>query len=290
MVTKVKRDSKQYSFRIKPHETIGWGLTGWFINARYLPLRALKDSSLVLSMTEAVIIVTIIELMKEIELTLKERIYRFLHQANGVHWWAALPSRVQQNALNRHKWTVAQIGIRRAGSKHNIAWLSMGDVISIIGMLNKNDWVTCLDAESQRKKDFERALHRVKAFRDNYLAHPKPRRTSNYELDALCKAAHHLPQILRPNEWKEVLSLLDQIKVLPSDERMSFFREATGYYSPNRNYLRAWIKCPDLHEPVACTHAKKTTYVQAKWREHVIRLCADLDAGGYVFFGREESQ
>jgi hypothetical protein len=236
-------------------------------------------------MNEAVLIVGVVELMKEIELFLKETIEHFLRKTHGANWWLNLPARVQQNAQNRYRWSIAQIGVRRAGARHNAVWLSMGDVIRVLGSLSKEDWTTCLEAETKRQKELEKMMFRVKSFRDNYLAHPKPRSITDYEFAWLCKAAQRLPQIVRSREWNEVLILLDKIKGLPADQRKELWNISMS--SRDRIELRSWLRCPNLDPPFACNHRKKITFAEVRWRDSILKHCANLDPVGSVFLGED---
>jgi hypothetical protein len=264
-----------------PHQLVSLGLTGWSIRERFIPFRKSRDSKLLWGMNEAVLIVGVVELMKEIELSLKEAIEQFLRKTYGAGWWLTLPARVQQNAQNRYKWSIAQIGVRRAGAKHNVAWLSMGDVIRVLGSLSPEHWTICLEAETKRQKELETTLFRVKLFRDNYLAHPKPRSITDYEFASLCKAAQRLPQIVRSREWKEVLRLLDVIKALPPGQRSELWSDSMS--SRDRIELRRWLSCPNLDPPFACNHRKKVTATEVKWRDNILKHCANLDPVGSVF-------
>jgi len=258
------------------------------INDRYLPLRGVGDSSLVRGMTEGVLFINITTLVEQIELWLKQRIELSLCKANGKAWWSSLPPKVQRNSENRHRWATAQIGVRRAGPSQDIAWLSMGDVISVLASLSKNDWQSCLQAETYRKKEFERALYKVKAFRDNYLAHPKPREISKFEMATLARTVQRFPTILKPDEWNQAMNLLGKIKTLSPDGRMQLLSIAMSFNKHKSETLSKQVECPDLDEPPYCNHDRKLNRRTTNWRVHVIRICADYDSGGYVFFGRQD--
>jgi hypothetical protein len=273
--------------KAEPHVTVLWGLSSWFISTRYLPLRVCNDNFLA-GFTEAVMLVSIVDLLKRIELSLKEMLHSHLRKVHGHGWWVALPPEIQRNAANRHRWATAQIGSRRAGSLQNIAWLSMGDVIKSINTFDKEGWTTCLKAETYRKRQFEDALQSVKAFRDNQLAHPKPRPTTNHEIAVLCRAVQRLPGIVRPSEWNEVIKLLKEIKSLPPDDRTKFSSYAHSFSSQLPNELCEWLTHVELVQSPPTKCLKSISAAEAKWRQRVVKWCAELDAGGYVFFGRED--
>lgn len=80
-------------------------------------------------MNEAALLVNITELVSDIELSLKGALETHLRQVHGTQWRQALPSSVRRNATNRYRWSVAQIGARRAGEAEAVIWLSMGDTM-----------------------------------------------------------------------------------------------------------------------------------------------------------------
>ncbi len=114
----------------RPHESIRWALTVRSQRADTLPQRGTPMKSLMLmGMTEALITITVGELLRMIELDLKDRLERFLRSGHRQGWWMQLDTRVRRNAENRRKWTVAEIGTRRVARLESTDWLSMGDVL-----------------------------------------------------------------------------------------------------------------------------------------------------------------
>src|ERR1051326_1013974 len=97
--------------RARPHESIRWALAARSLRADTLPQRGTpKESLMMMSMTEALITITVGELLRTIELDLKDRLERFLRSGHRHAWWMQLDTRVRRNAENRRKWTVAETG------------------------------------------------------------------------------------------------------------------------------------------------------------------------------------
>ncbi len=272
----------------KPHEAIRWGLQAWFTLEHYIPQRSDNPSVFAQSMAEVVIFISVFDMIKEIELTLKSRLEKYLRKTNGSTWWSLLPESVRRNAENRHRWAAGQLGARRVISRNNIAWLSMGDLLRSLNSLKRVEWQVCLDAENRRVKKFESVLRLVKSFRDCHLAHPKPRALSNSELNSLCVAVRTIPLIIRPEEWNRTLQLLMNVKALSPDDRREISSAAHKWDAKKRTELREWVACPELDNPERCTHERNSTTLESKWRECILTWCADLDAGGCVFFGRTD--
>jgi len=270
----------------RPHDSVLWGLQGWFIEAHWLPMRESNSASgLLMGMTEAILLLSVSELVKQIELDLKKMLLRFLRQKNGLAWWDALPSELRHHAERRHRWASGQIGSKRAGSPRNIAWLSMGDLIRAIGCLVASDWATCLQAQTRRRRALERALLHIKAFRDNQLAHPKPHPISSDQLAVVCRAAHSIPQILRPSEWARVLALVGQLNVVNTECRNELLRQAVLLPTKQIQAMRTSL------ERLIMASSESTqwpTPIARMWHTRVIQFCGQLDPGGYVFFGRKE--
>jgi hypothetical protein len=266
-----------------PHEFIKWAIQARKIREYYLALRGdAASGTMVMNMTEAVVLVSVMELLRHVELSLKERLYKFLSRQHGGQWWHSLPAPVRQNCESRRKWTVAEIGSRRTLGSQNIAWLSMGDVMRVLKGLSANDWRQCLNAENSRKSEFHRTLRKVKSFRDYHIAHPKPRRSTNSELAALCRQIELLPGIFRPKEWASVNDLLGAVRALPPGERQAFHHLAIGYPERDKERLLAWLRSPFL-----TNGERPLDRARVLWRSRVIGWCGDTDPGGQTFFGIE---
>lgn len=269
-----------------PHESILWALEARHARLRYVPLR--KHSSLMLAgMNEAVLRFSILDCLETIELRLKERLERHLRAVSPGRWWEGLPRQVQSSAQQRHRWATRQIGRRRAGAAHSIVWLSMGDVIKALSTLGRAEWVKCLGAESSRPRAFARTLHRVKAFRDNRVAHPKPKPLSDHELVVLCRAVERIPAVLRPGEWRQTEDFLKRMRSLGSETGMEL-AVLGRHHSRQPEALRRWLACPEMDPPSVCRHSKRLRRADVRWRERIVCWCADIEAGGEVFFGRKE--
>jgi hypothetical protein len=48
-----------------PHPSITWALTAWYVSDNYLPLREPADGGLLYGITEAVILVSVFELVRD---------------------------------------------------------------------------------------------------------------------------------------------------------------------------------------------------------------------------------
>ena len=107
-------------FARQPHEVTGWALTAWHLHDDTLKIRRGHSSKLVMGMTEAYVRITVGELAREIEISLKSRLRSALVKLHGAQWWSTLPSRVRSNVKARHQWAVNQIGRQRAGRPERI--------------------------------------------------------------------------------------------------------------------------------------------------------------------------
>ncbi len=263
------------------HDSIRWGLHGGVIRKTYLPrceqeAGKSKLSKLLIGFAEGVVLLNIVELVKDIELTLKERIENFFLKRNGIDWWNVLPKQIQVNARNRHKWAAAQLGLRRTDSLSQIDWLSMGDVLRVLEDLNNEEWKICLDAETYRRKQFASALSTIKAFRDNYLAHPKPRNMSHYEISNLCRAIQRIPIIIRPNEWNMAVSLINSFNTLPSESKGTLWDLVKEGSHGKNSYLHAWLASDKCDKPILLKNESKISLREIKWREHLITYYLDF--------------
>lgn len=232
--------------------------------------------------TEGTRIVMVGALMRDIELTLKSRVYRFLQRRWGPDWWDHLPVFVRRSARNRRRWSAEQLGQRRVLGEKDIAWLSMGDVLRVLAEFPPEDWQECLDSETRRRREVDRSLRQIKAYRDYHLAHPKPRRTTLKEQARLCSAVAALPHFLRPNEWSETEALLRKAGAL-SKEALWDLREELGWSGEAHGArLESWLSCPDLEPPERCKHKRGISRATVGWRMGVLNDCAHFDVGGNV--------
>lgn len=118
---------------------------------------------------------------------------------------------MQKKASLRFKWTAADVGRRRLRYP-DIAWLSFGDVLTVLRDLPKKQWKLCLASESGRRKTLEQQLRAVKVFRDHHVAHPKSRNATAHEIRRLLAAVSCMPETIRPSEWHAAWSVIAAIK------------------------------------------------------------------------------
>ncbi|MCH7922305.1 MAG: hypothetical protein IH975_04625 [Nitrospinae bacterium] len=142
-------------------------------------------------------------------------------------------------------------------------------------------------AETQRKKGLERVLLRIKAFRDHSLAHPKPRPPTLRERLMLCSSFERLPSVLCPREWSHTLELIEMFRGLYDEARTNIDREFDNIDTVGSQLkLRKWLGCPQLERPEDCNHKYKVPKKVVNWRLRVGQICASIDPGGIVFFGK----
>lgn len=245
-----------------PHDAIGWALTAWHLNENYLPLRTASSgatsygSSFIYGITEAAVLVSVFELVRQIELTLKTQLAIHLTHQHGAAWWQTLPPNVQRSGAARHRWAVLQLGSRRAGNPTRTEWLSFGDVAKALRALHPSEWQKCLSAETSRREAFGRAVARIKNFRDRELAHPKPTRMTNHQIHVLCSAIRTLPEIICPKEWSSVMALLAIVQGLSEESQRRLADELNFHLRDHRPLIRKWLACPVLEPPEACIHER----------------------------------
>jgi hypothetical protein len=157
----------------------------------------------------------------------------------------------------------------------------MGDALQILGDLSPDDWQRCLKAETRRRRDTDRALRKVKAYRDYHLAHPKPRRSTLKEQAQLCSTVLALPGLICPDEWAEVETLLLKVGTLPASA-LSGLRNELEFTRSNEQHLDRWLACPDLEPPEVCTHVHCLGRSVVHWRREVLSQCESFDPGGNV--------
>lgn len=276
---------------LTPHDTVSWGLFALSIKARFLKEEEKHPlADLAQGVMEAMRLVMVSELMREIELTLKWRIERRLRLQWDQQWWNHLPQSVRRNVKSRRRWAANQLGDRRVLGEKDITWLSMGDVLQVLARFSASEWQSCLDSETRRRRDFERALRKVKAYRDYHLAHPKPRRTTLKEQAILCSTVASLPCVIRPQEWAEVERFLEKIAAVPSGQLSGLREDAWRYSKSKSERLDQWLACPDLEPPEFCHHDKRLSQRCVRWRQRVLTLCEDYDPGGVIFFQSRATQ
>ena len=115
---------------------------------------------------------------------------------------------MQQLARKRYEWSRGTLGRQRIVGFPNFCWLTFGDTLKSINALTPLEWKACLNAETRRRRSFDRVAKRVKGFRDYHIAHPKPRDLTTPEIVRLCNVTRGLAFELRPNEWKTVCLML----------------------------------------------------------------------------------
>lgn len=276
-----------------PHESISWALTAWHLKDNYLPIRTTSSgaraygSSFMFGITEAAVLISVFELVRDIELSLKRQLAAHLKDCYGNAWWQALPPAVQKNGSARHRWAALQLGARRAGGTARMEWLCFGDVAKALRALSPGEWQKCLRAETKRRIAFGRAIARVKTFRDRELAHPKPTRMTNHQIHVLCCAVQALPNVLCPSQWSKLLALLAAVQKLPREHQARLADDLNFRLKENRPLLRKWLACPAVEPPHLCVHRALPRH-EVLWREAVLSFCAELDAGRRVFFSYGE--
>jgi hypothetical protein len=274
-----------------PHDTIRWALIARHTREHYLRGRSVVglasgDLPLNRAAQEMALIVFVRELLQEIELGLKDRLQRHMRKKHGAAWWDQLPESIRRNAKSRRAWSSTQLGARRVLGPHNIAWLTMGDVVRVLTELPDDQWRSCLDAEASAQKRFDVSVRRVKAFRDYYVAHPKARPTTNSEIAALCLAVEGLPAIVVPAEWRNATDLLERLATLPPDVRNDVWELSSSYGMPRRFTLTEWLACPELELPSQCLHRRRLRSRSIAWRRRILKWCADIDVAQTTFFAR----
>jgi len=280
--------------RVKPHDSVCWALSAWYLRDNYLPLRKTTsgstshDDSFIYEITEAAVLVTVFELVRRIELRLKANLARYLRRRHGSGWWQALPLAIQKSAAARHRWAVLRLGSQRAGGYARVEWLTFGDLAKALRALPPSEWQTCLNAETKRREAFDRSVARVKAFRDRELAHPRPTRMTNQQIRALCSAIQTLPQIVCPTEWARVLALLAIVTNLSEQHQRRLADDLNFHIQTNQSFIQRWLACPVLEPPEVCMHSTLASQPEVLWREAVLLHCAELDAGRRVFFSYGE--
>jgi len=241
-------------------------------------------SSLLLGMLEGIRILFIGELLRDIELDLKRRVERYLRKTHADQWWAHIPRDARRNVVVRRRWSAHQLGDRRILAEHDISWLSMGDVLRVLAALSPSEWQHCLDSENRRRGEFHRTLHRVKAYRDYHLAHPKPRRATVKEQAQLCTAVMRLPLVIRPAEWSEVDEFLGKVATITPWSIDDIQADAWQYSELKSERVRRWLACPDLEPPELCGHMRRLDLHRVRWRQQILQQCINADPGGRVFF------
>jgi hypothetical protein len=277
--------------RTIPHEAIRWALVARHVREHFLRHRSVrgsasKDLTLGAAVQEAALIITLGELLQEIELGLKERLERHLRKTHGPLWWDQLPKTIRRHAKSRRIWSSEQLGVRRVLGPDNIAWLTMGDVVRVLTALPDDEWRSCLAAETSAKKSFEKSIRRVKAFRDYHVAHPKARPTTNSEIAALCIAIERLPTVVTPVEWSHATFLLERLAAASPDDREAIWELASSYGMPRPFRLTDWLSCPELESPGRCRHRRRLGKRAVAWRYRLLRWCAYIDVARSTFFSR----
>lgn len=271
------------------HESVAWGLHATSVSEHILPQRQMGRSSdlrfLTGAMTEVFLHFTVGTLLEEIELHLKTRLLRFMLSHRGPSWWTTLPSKVQNGAASRHKWSAAQLGKKRVFRYPDVAWFTMGDIATILDTLSPIDWRTCLDADTRRQREFRRKFYRIKSYRDYYVAHPKPSATSSAAIRRLCTAVQAIPEILRPSEWGAALRLIQQVRALPTSDREAVHQATLKYLSPDPKRLFTRMKRMQIPGAPPFDRGTNSTKSEVRWRCEVMRCCASHDATGRLFFG-----
>jgi hypothetical protein len=289
-VPKPSLGTRKREIAVHLHESIGWAFKAMVIAGEMLPKRGtnftLGWDGIMNALNEGHLQISVTGLLEQVELGLKERLTAFLGKTRGPSWWATLSGRVRQSAAARHRWSTAQLGARAVTRYPDAAWLTMGDVILVLDSLPVEDWRACLDAESRQKSAFRRVFYRIKGFRDYYVAHPKPHRTSTESMLRLCLAVRRIPLILRPAEWQKATRLLDVIRSLPKEQRSSLHSEAGGGWT-KRDPRVLEVRVADLRiaDPEGLTGGRRLSAKEKAWRAALLRSCVSSDATGKVFFG-----
>lgn len=275
--------------RSQPHTSVCWALTAWHLQEDTLSFRGTQSSDLVVGITEVYIRYIATELIREIELFLKKRLHSLLVKLYGSEWWSNIPKCVRSNAKARHRWSITQIGSRRAGRVERMEWLSFGDVIVALGDLSTKDWRYCLCAETARKRGFEKTVRRIKAFRDNSLAHPRTRWASNADIILLCRSIRKIPLVLCPYEWQRVLDILELVWRLEPHMQLELAWEANPSLRKDHKRYEEWLRFSDLSPPELCSHSDSITHAEVRWRDNILRECSAIDAGRRVLFHGPEA-
>lgn len=270
---------------MRVHPSITWALFARVISTNYVSARGASASSLVNGIVEANIRLFVGILLEDIELDLKESLETSLARTHGPSWWMSLPKHVQRSAQNRHRWTATQLGARRLVQFPGVHWLTMGDVLAVLAGLSRADWKLCLSAETARRSDFDRAIRRVKVFRDYIVAHPKPRTTSTAELLRLCATVQRTPEVLCPTEWKAATVLLKSLNTLPDAQRWAIHVEATGFASNPSGALKEWARNIASRNSGDAGGQAIPARFGSKWSQEVVKAAATYDGGGSVFWG-----
>lgn len=270
--------------RATPHDSVLWAIEAWNLRDNYVARRDVRRKGHIHALTEAAVVLVSFELVRRIELTLKRNLERHLRRCHGSSWWGALPRVVRESATARHRWTLLQLGQRRAGNPTRISWLSFGDILKVLATLPPADWQACLGAETRRRREFERKIRRVKSFRDHDLAHPKAVPIANHHFCEVCDAIHALPGILCPTEWERFLTLLAVVASLPTSEQKQLADELAFSSRDKAEHIRRWLACPDLEPPEECKHHSLLSRNTIVWRRKLLAECAGIDFTRHVFF------
>jgi hypothetical protein len=270
-----------------PHEVIHWSLQAKPLRTHVLRGRAKAESDrFIWAITESYIQVYFTQLLKQVELGLKARIARFFRWVHGVHWWSQLPSSVQRAADRRRTWSVKELGSRRVPRSQDLTWLSFGDILKVLEMLSPGDFQACLTAETRRRRQVVQSLSKVKAFRDNQVAHPKPSLVSTGQIASLCRSIENLPSILLPQEWSRVSDLLHTISQLPRPDQEDLHSLSHSFSGRSSINLNHWLACPSIARPGTCECKTHLGRRRIEWRRQILEWCAAYDSGGYTYFGR----
>lgn len=272
---------------MKPHTMVQWLLRARLVTSSLqdTPTKEAWDTGVEQSMGGAILRLQVTTLAEEVELWLKARLNQRLRRLHGPGWWASLPDDVVRAATHRYQWALRQTGPKRIGPLQDIAWLSLGDVIKVLNTLALDEWRACLRSETARRQAFGRALLTIKTFRDNRLAHPRPRPPSRLEIARLCRAVQQMAQAVRPTEVSETELLLDQVRSVPNESRKRLHHLA--WWGDDPGLFESLVAKPDLSVTNTQTAAGKLKRSQIKWRTHLLTFCAKADPGGRILFGIE---
>lgn len=190
------------------HASVKWGVSAAVVTDHWLQRRDLGRSRLIDGVAEGMLVLSVMELIERIEMDLKTFVSRYLRRTAGQFWWSSMPSAVVRSAEARHKWSAAALGHRHVARFPDVCWLTMGDVARVLRELDATSWRKCLNAEVDGQYAFNRELLRIKAFRDYYIAHPKPRKTTSASLRSLCASCCRMPRIICPSDWSQAIEVL----------------------------------------------------------------------------------
>jgi hypothetical protein len=266
----------------KPHPTIKIAIEARFTRRRLLPDR-LRGSLLLDGFTEMWLIFTLVELLRNLELWLKKRVKGQLTKLRGNDWWSALPPGVRDSARRRCIWASRQLGSRRAGKAESIHWLSFGDLLKVLASFDERNWVDALIAEQGRQKQLDRVCLVIKAFRDNELAHPKPRRATTPAVERLLRAIEGVPSVVVPCEWRMFEELSARVAALPRHVRLELLDSADPHFETDQQYATKLMMCAELCFNAECHHASASARV-VSWRVAVLGLVAVADTRGEFVF------